>query len=180
VNIAAAMAALKVRDLDNTARHVLLALACHADREQSVAKVRLLDLADELGVCRGNIHRAVRRAEKAGHVSVEKVGHTGRPWHISVAPARANELELVARARAIAENSARWRDNSARQRAPVKKKIFRSKDLEGAARPLASTASGDADVPAPVDKRSPAGIPPTVASAARAALNGPLLDSKVH
>jgi DNA-binding MarR family transcriptional regulator len=150
VNIAAAMAALKVDDLDSTAKFALVALACHADRDESVAKVRLADLADELVVDRGNAWRALKRVEKAGHVSVEKVGYTGRLWHIRVAPARRNQLELVAQARRIAEKASRPRDDSSRQRDALKK-IFRFKDLEDGDASLAQTASAAEMCAPPVD-----------------------------
>jgi hypothetical protein len=171
VNIAAAMAALKADDLDSTAKFAVLALACHADREHSVAKVRVAHLAAEMGIDRRTAWSALKRAEKGGYVTVEKVGLKGDPWRVFVSPQRPNTELLVSQARRIAENSSLPRDGSSLPRDALKK-IFKRRDLEGAAAPLASTASDDASVPAPVDKRGPAGMPPSVAGAARAALNG--------
>ena len=71
MNIAAAMDALKVEDLDRTARHVLLVLACHADRATATATVPVERLAVELGVSYEAARRAVHRALKAGYIEVD-------------------------------------------------------------------------------------------------------------
>jgi hypothetical protein len=70
MNIAAAMDALKVDDLDRTGRHVLLVLACHADRTTASATVSIERLADELGIGYEAARRAVHRALKAGYLEL--------------------------------------------------------------------------------------------------------------
>lgn len=75
MNIAAAMDALKVDDLDRTARHVLLVLACHADRTTASATVSIERLADELGVGYEAARRAISRALKAGYLEVDGPVH---------------------------------------------------------------------------------------------------------
>ena len=115
------MDALKVDDLDSTARHALLVLACHADRSTASATVSIERLAGELGVAYGTAWRAVHRAMKAGYLDAEPVdNHPNRPrvWLLNARP----------RSRAGANEVARLAPN---RRAPARDlRIFKEKRLE--------------------------------------------------
>ena len=97
MNIICAMDALKVTDLDRTARHALLVLACHADRTSASATVSIERLADELGVGYGTAWRALHRAMKAGYLEAQPVDkHPSEP-RVWLLRGRASARDGVAR-----------------------------------------------------------------------------------
>jgi hypothetical protein len=117
MNIAAAMNALKVEDLDRTAKHALLVLACHADESTASATVSVRRLATDLGLSYGATWKALHRAARAGYLNadpVDKHPSKARTWHLrSRADARPRSRageKKVARGRATHTASLSFKD----------------------------------------------------------------------
>ena len=84
MNIRAARAALDLdADVSPAARHVLLALACHADRYTFDATVAGALLARETGLHRASVLRAIDDLEAAGLVKVDRRYGTRNTYHLS-------------------------------------------------------------------------------------------------
>ena len=84
MNIRAARAALDLdADVGPVARHVLLALACHADRYTFDATVAGAQLARETGLGRRSVLRAIDELEAAGLVKVDRRYGTRNTYHLS-------------------------------------------------------------------------------------------------
>jgi hypothetical protein len=83
VNIAAVMAALEVWDLDRSAKHALVVVACRADAHTGVARVSIPRVAADMKVHYATAKRALERLVDAEYLTVDKwAGATSR-WMLT-------------------------------------------------------------------------------------------------
>jgi hypothetical protein len=83
VNIAKAMGALAIADLDHTAKMAVHVLACHADQHTASATITIECIATELSRAYGTTWRALNRAVEAGYVVAQPVDrhpNKARTW----------------------------------------------------------------------------------------------------
>jgi hypothetical protein len=70
VNIAGAMAAIKLEGLDRASKHALLVIACRADRHTGALTRSLPALAADMGASEITVWRAVARLKRRGYLQV--------------------------------------------------------------------------------------------------------------
>jgi hypothetical protein len=85
VNIAAVMKVLDVWDLDYSAKHALLVIACRADRHTGAVTVAIPRVAADMHVDYRTALRALYRALAAGYLTVDKSPGFTSTWRLVLA-----------------------------------------------------------------------------------------------
>ena len=88
MNIAAAVAVQKDRELDGTTKTLLWVLSCRATEFNLDVRATPAEVAEDMAASRATLWRATERAEKLGRLSVEKT--VGKPWvwHLACSKSR--------------------------------------------------------------------------------------------
>jgi hypothetical protein len=83
VNIRGVMAALDLWELDATAKHALLVVACRADRYTGMATVSTVRVAADMKVHYNTARAALRRLVEVGYLTVDKSPGLSPIWMLT-------------------------------------------------------------------------------------------------
>ena len=94
MNITAVMATLDLWDLDHSAKHALLVIACRADRA-GVASVSIPRAAADMQASYNTARAALDRVVKAGYLTVDKWPGQTSTWHLTPSITRGVPRQLA-------------------------------------------------------------------------------------
>lgn len=82
MNIAAYMAALRIEDLDHSAKHAVQVIAGRASRYTASVELPIARIAADMGVNYTTAQRALNRAVRAGYLAVDKAAGRRPMWRL--------------------------------------------------------------------------------------------------